>query len=192
MNPGKIILLCTLWLAGCAGSGTPMTRYLLPEAEPASTLAPEPVEQLLLLRPPQLAPYLTTEGIVMQLDPITLTAARNHQWAAPLAHQLQQGLRQRLAARLPRTRILSDAGGLQRQPLVLQVEVDHFLGRYDGRAVASGRWQLRGGDGELLALEGFNVESPLESDGYPALVHALGRSWDRVADQIGAAIRGLP
>jgi uncharacterized lipoprotein YmbA len=192
MTPWIAALAAILWLAGCASSAPPANRYALPEERTVSDSAGADAEYLLQIRPPRLARYLDVEGIVYQLDDITLVEAREHRWADPLGHQLERGLRYRLSVRLGNTRVMLDDGD-RRDPAAyrLQLEIDRFQGRADGLAVIGGRWQLRDGDGELLALEDFAIEHELEADGYPALVRALGRSLDEVAEQIAEAFRRL-
>ncbi len=191
-----LTLAALLWLTGCALGGTPATRYALPDAE-----APARVETTarhsLVLRPLRLAPLLDAEGIVVQLDDITLREASGHRWAEPLGRQLERGLRDRLASALPDTRVLLDAeAGPSADPLQLRVTVERFQGRPDGQALAAGRWALLDADQTLLDAATFRVATPLAEDGYPALVRALGRSWDGAADEIAAAVerhqRGLP
>ncbi|SEK30632.1 PqiC family protein [Halomonas daqiaonensis] len=192
MTPWIAAFAAILWLTGCASSSPPASRYTLPAGELAGDTAGVDAEHLLLVRPPQLARFLDVEGIVYQLDDITLVEAREHRWAEPLSNQLERGLRDRLAASLADTRVVlaegerGDADGYR-----LQVDIDRFQGRANGLAVAGGRWQLRDGDGELLAVKNFTVENKLEADGYPALVRALSRSWDGVADEIAAEIKRL-
>lgn len=181
-------LTITAGLAGCATSSPAPARYTLPGA--VGTAAGAEARHLLLLRPPRLAHYLDVEGLVMQVDDITLVEARNHQWAEALTRQLERGLRLRLAARLPDTRVMRDEAGV-REPgaLTLRLELDRFHGRHDGLAVIGGQWQLRDAEGHLLAMESLQVETELDDDGYPALVRALGRGWDGVADALAAAVR---
>jgi uncharacterized protein len=178
-------------LAGCASPGPTPQRYTLPEAADAPrAVAGAEAEHLLLLRPPRLAHYLDVDGLVMQVDDITLVEARGHQWAEALARQLERGLRARLAGRLPDTRVMLDEAGV-REPggLSLRLELDRFQGRHDGLAVISGQWQLRDAGGRLLAMESLRAEAELDDDGYPALVRALGRGWDQVADELAEAVR---
>ncbi|MFY0990205.1 PqiC family protein [Halomonas sp. C05BenzN] len=185
------VALAMLWLGGCAASSPAPQRYTLPVSQQDAVAGAE-AEHLLLVRPPRLAHYLDVDGIVFQLDDITLVEAREHQWAEALGRQLERGLRARLAARLPDTRVLLDDGSDPgAEALSLRLEVDRFQGRHDGLAVASGQWQVRGAGGRLLAMDGFRVETELEADGYPALVRALGRGWDTVADRIATAIERL-
>ncbi len=183
------VLTMTAGLAGCATSTPAPARYTLPEA--TGNVAGAEAEHLLLLRVPRLAHYLDVDGVVMQVDDITLVEARGHQWAETLGHQMERGLRRRLATRLPDTRVMPDEASA-REPgaLSLRLEVDRFQGRHDGLAVAGGQWQLRDADGNLLVMDSFLVTTELDADGYPALVRALGRSWDGVAERLADAIQG--
>ena len=178
-------------LAGCASPGPSPQRYTLPAAAGGDQAAAgAEAEHLLLLRPPRLAHYLDVDGMVMQVDDITLVEARGHQWAEALGRQLERGLRGRLADRLPDTRVMLDEAGV-REPgaLSLRLELDRFQGRHDGLAVIGGQWQLRDAEGRLLAMAPLQVETELDDDGYPALVRALGRGWDSAADQLAEAVR---
>lgn len=184
--------LAALWLSGCATGGTPPTHYTLPDVPLADDAIDASTERLLVIRPIRLARYLDVEGIVFQLDDITVQQAKGHQWAEPLGRQLERGLRDRLATRLPDTRIMLDGDTARGDaPLSLRLEMDRFQGRHDGMAVAEGRWQLRDASGELLALTPFSLTTPLEADGYPALVQALGQDLDRLADRLATAIERL-
>jgi uncharacterized lipoprotein YmbA len=197
MTPLYRLLLATLllWLTGCASNGgQELQRYTLP-ADSASAPASGAAglnqngsgQRTLAVEGVTLASYLDSQGIVLQSDDIRLREASSHLWAESLKRQLDRGLRQRLARRLPGLRVLGSTTASD--ALHLRVNVDEFQGRYDGLAVASGRWQLQDDDGDTLALEPFNVTTPLESDGYPALVRALGESWDQVAEDIAQGIR---
>ena len=189
----RVLILLSLlaWLTGCAagGGGSSLERYTLPPGtytnEPT---APSP-QRTLVIDSVQVANYLSGQGIVLQRNDVLLHQASTHLWAEDLGRQLRRGLRQRLAERLPDTRVL-DSGNVN-DAWHLRVEVDEFLGRYDGMAVAGGRWQLRDADGDILTIEPFSASVALDSDGYPALVRALGKSWDEVAVDIAQRIRSL-
>ncbi|SHF55157.1 hypothetical protein SAMN02745148_02954 [Modicisalibacter ilicicola DSM 19980] len=194
MRPIRLLLApaLVLWLAGCATGSSSTERYTLPagsldaDARRVETSETSP-QHTLIVDSVELASFLESQGIILQSDDIRLREASSHLWAEALNRQLDRGLRQRLANRLPDTRVLG--GGTSADALHLRVNVDEFQGRYDGVAVASGRWQLHDAEGELLAFESFGVTEALDSDGYPALVRALGRSWDKVASNIAAAIQ---
>ncbi|MDR5902245.1 PqiC family protein [Halomonas icarae] len=194
------ILLLAGTLGGCASSKPAPERYTLPAATMPEATMPEATRQgaagaetryQLQVATPRLADYLDVEGIVMQIDDITLVEARGHQWAEALGKQLQRGLRDRLAQRLPDTRVLLDGTApREANSLRLALEIDRFQGRHDGRAVIGGRWRLHAADGSLLAMQPLVLENALEADGYPALVRALGRGWDSAADELAEAVRG--
>ncbi|MCE8021265.1 hypothetical protein HOP51_14270 [Halomonas sp. MCCC 1A11036] len=190
--PWPVLLMAFLLLAGCASPSAPANRYMLPDTGVAPPATSPAAGHLLAVQSPRLAHYLDVDGIVLQLDDITLNAARQHLWAEPLGRQLERGLRARLAERLPDTRVMRDEASLGRsEALRLRIEVDRFQGRHDGLAIASGQWQLLAPDGRLLAMERFHSETELDDDGYPALVRALGSSWDQVAAEIAAGIRQM-
>ncbi|WP_129138431.1 PqiC family protein [Modicisalibacter coralii] len=182
-------LALLITLAGCAtGGGSDATpRYMLPGPEPTGEAPPTPARDTLVIDGVTVSRYLDDPGIVLQTDAIRLHQASNHQWAEPLNRQLWRGLRDRLSQRLPATRVLD--GGNPSGALHLSVEVDRFQGRYDGVAVTSGRWELRDASGGIVEVAPFAVTTPLDEDGYPALVHALGSNWDDVAARIAEGIR---
>lgn len=180
-----VLMICLL-VSACASSVAPPARYMLPSDNTAS--APDQPQGTLRLSAPRLAHYLDVDGIVMQLDDITLNAAREHQWAEGLGRQLERALRARLSHALPTLRVIR-AEGTQPDALTLRLEVNHFQGRFDGLAIASGQWQLLDNDGALLAMDNFHAETPLEEDGYPALVRALSSSWNQSAELIASQIR---
>ena len=154
-----LIISLSLLLSACASSVSPPARYMLP-ASPAVN-APANAQATLQVRTPRLAHYLDVDGIVMQLDDITLNEAREHQWAEGIGRQLERALRAELADQLPSVQVVR-AEGSSPGALTLSMEVDQFQGRFDGVAVASGQWQLRDTDGELLALKSFTAETTLE------------------------------
>lgn len=191
---GLAAALATLWLAGCATEAPPANRYTLPAdaLAPPGRVAGNEATHRLVVAEPVLARFLAVDGLVLQLDDITLNEASRHRWAEPLELQLERRLKERLAARLPDTRISGESAGEPREPAAtLHLTVDRFQGRHDGQAVVTGQWQLRDAEGTLEALAPFAVEVPLARDGYPALVRALGRGWDRVVDEIAGEIKRL-
>ncbi|CAM3617689.1 MULTISPECIES: PqiC family protein [Halomonas] len=179
------LLICLL-VSACASSVSPPARYMLPSDQ--AVIASGQPSNTLRLSAPRLAHYLDVDGIVMQLDDITLNAAREHQWAEGLGRQLERGLRARLTQALPTVRVVR-AEGSQSDALTLRLDIDQFQGRFDGFAVTSGQWQLLDSQGELLVMENFYAQTRLEEDGYPALVRALGSSWDQAAELIAQEIR---
>jgi uncharacterized lipoprotein YmbA len=130
--------LFLLVLTACAGSPATSTQYLLPADNSSSPGAAVEPTRVLVVRPLQMADFLNEEGIVLQLDDITLNQASSNRWAEQPAMMLQRGLRQRLANRLPDTEVL-DANSRAAGDMQLLVEVNSFQGTHNGEAIAAGQ-----------------------------------------------------
>ncbi|MFD1006665.1 PqiC family protein [Oceanisphaera ostreae] len=184
---GLLACATLLGLAGCAGSTTAPTTYMLP-----STAADQQYHKPLaiMVSPVRIAGHLDSEGIVMQLNDIEVYQARQHLWAEGISQQLQQQLQQRLAITLPQAQVVSKGQPLQAQLPVrdIRVNVTRFQGQHGGGALAEGQWQLLNEAGNLIKQRSFSISTPLEDDGYPALVRALGKAWDQLADTIALEI----
>jgi uncharacterized lipoprotein YmbA len=178
-------------LVGCAQTPAGIERYLLPSpADQQSSPESTAVTRTLLLRELRTAEFLDSEGLVLQLDAVSLNEAHNHRWAEPLPLQLRRQLRLGLQQQLGGL-LLIDSDPGRRADLQLQMEVDAFHGSYDGQALVAGRWLLLRPEGELVTARDFNVRVPLDDAGYPALVHALSRGWDSVTGDIAEALSEL-
>ncbi|MGO2132379.1 MAG: PqiC family protein [Halomonas sp.] len=181
-------LLIGSLLAGCASNVSPPSTYLLPSAASAGSSAAASVSgnaPLLAIRAIHLAPFLEVKGIVFQLDDVRLQEASNHQWAEPLGAVIERGIRDRLADRLPQGRVMLNRDINADTPaLSLQVEVDQFQGLHTGYAAVSGQWQLSDSANRTLVQRRFDIQVPLASDGYPALVRALSSGLDQLSDEI--------
>lgn len=176
-------------LAGCASHTEVPSTYLLPsqDATPSSSsVAPEHAS-LMAIRAVHLAPFLEVNGIIFQLDDVRLQEASGHQWAEPLRTVVERGLRDRLSRRMPQDRVMLNRDiGASSPELTLQVEIDQFQGLYTGHAAVSGQWQLSGSADTVITQQRFDIQVPLASDGYPALVRALSEGLDQLSDQISS------
>ena len=184
---GFVAGVTLLGLAGCAGSTTAPTSYMLPSTA-AAVQYQKPLA--IMVSPVRIAGHLDSDGIVMQLNDIEVYQARQHLWAEGISQQLQQQLQQRLALTLPQAQVVSKGQPLQAQLPVrdIRVNVTRFQGQHGGGALVEGQWQLLNGAGKFIKQRSFSISTPLESDGYPALVRALGTAWDQLADQLAAEL----
>ena len=182
--------LAFLLLTSCATN--PMVEkqhYFLPDSaseSPSSAAVSE--APLIQLRAVALTDFLDNEGLVLQLDDITLNQAKNHVWAESLQQQIHRGLRERINQQ---QQTLIVVGAQESAALSLSVEIDAFHGRYDGTALTRGQWQLKNKQGELVALNRFRLNTELKQSGYPALVRALGLNLDRLAALIAKELKTL-
>ncbi len=184
-------LSLVLSLLACANQAVNTQRYTLPETlqstEKTSTLD----AQVLVIGSISLAEFLDSERIALQMDDITLHQANEHLWAENLGQQILRGLRSRLSKQLPELLVVSDSRGLKQTALNLQLDIEQFHGHFTGTAVTSGQWRLQDSQGNLLLIAPFTIETALVSDGYPALVRALGSNLDKLAEEIATEITNL-
>lgn len=180
-----MLLMLTLSLSACFQSNPPVKteRYSLPEVSAPQQASPSvsTTTHTLLLNRIQLADYLDTDRIVIQLDDITMRPARDHLWVDNLSQELRRGLRTRLASRLGHVTVIDPQPGLAAASNSLNITIDQFHGHMQGYAVLSGQWQSVGSS---LPPQSFRFTTPLAEDGYPALVRALGHNLDLLCDQI--------
>ncbi|MGO1343761.1 PqiC family protein [Chromohalobacter japonicus] len=181
--------LCMSMLVGCAGQSIDESRYTLPSETQNVDVASD-FKGSVSLAPPRMSSYLKDDGIVMQLDDIRIHQARHHLWAEPLDRQLQERMRQHLSQALPNADVLRSGQSSEASTpaLHVQLDVDRFQGRDDGMAVVDGQWRIRDDNDRTLSRESFEIERPLEDDGYPALVRALGSAWDTLGDRLVDAL----
>ena len=187
-----LTLALSLSLNACFKSNPPVKteRYSLPEmTAPASASPVTTAAQTLVLNRIQLADYLDTDRIVIQLDDITMHPARDHLWIDSLSQELRRGLRARLSSRLSPVTVVDPQPGLPATAHTLNITIDQFQGHMQGYAVLSGQWQL--GDSTLPA-QPFRFKTPLAEDGYPALVRALGHNLDLLCEQIASQWQTTP
>ena len=174
-----LTIIFIMMLMGCSKAAIENQHYFLQtvdgQAEPVAT---SDAAKLLQINDVQLADFLDEDGLVLQLDDITLNQAKNHLWAEDLSRQINRGLRARLSQKQQKFTIV---GPRTAADLQLSVEIHAFHGRYDGLALTSGQWQLQNGRGQIQHVNRFALETKLSEPGYPALVRALSQNLDKLA-----------
>ncbi|WP_417536193.1 PqiC family protein [Methylophaga sp.] len=174
-------------LTACASQPvTHSTFYTLPVIDtPTDNIRSD---KTVFIRPIILADFLSKNGVVLQLDDITVHSAQYHQWAESLAAQLSRGLRDRLQAAQSDYRIVNLPSFAKQSSYQLQVEFDQFQGRFDGQAVTSGQWQLLNKQGETVTTQRFSLTQALPAEGYPVLIRALANNLDTLATDIASTL----
>lgn len=167
---------------GCAKQAVDKQHYFLPVAH-LNQQSSDAVASRTLIKVNEvlLSDFLDRDGLVLQLDDITLNQAKNHLWAEDLHRQIERGLRERLNQQQQEFTVV---GPQSTAELSVSVEIHAFHGRYDGLALTRGQWQLKNKQGEVQRLERFDLSSKLNEPGYPALVRALGQNLDKLATMI--------
>lgn len=188
-NKSFVGFLLVFSLVACATKPVNTQRYTLPDNTQATSQVSADAEQVLVIGSIGLTEFLDSDRIVQQLDDITLHQARENLWAENLAQQIRRGLRSRLSSKLPDILVVSDSRGLKQDAWNLQLDIEQFQGHFSGKALTSGQWQLQDSQGNLIAINSFNIETTLTTDGYPALVRALGNNLDKLAEQLASQIQ---
>ncbi|MEI7063462.1 membrane integrity-associated transporter subunit PqiC [Dickeya chrysanthemi] len=173
-------LWLVLLLSAC--SSPQKVYYQLPAAVQSTSLSVASAEgRQLWVAPITLTDSLAGSGIVFQTSAVRYTIAGNNMWASPLDQQLQQALVASLRNGLPGWHVATTgvASGVASR---LQVNVTAFQGRFDGKAVIRGEWVLQGS--KRVVTQPFSIEVAQTEDGYDALVDALGKGWQQVAEQV--------
>lgn len=185
-----LLLAAALAAAGCATQAPSPRQYLLDYPTlPAGALASPDAAPALLIDRVEVAGFLATSGIVFQTSDNEVAAAVQHRWGEPLERQLRRSLFAVLAGRLERVAVFESPPVPAAEPVRLSITLDAFQGRYDGKAVVAGTWQLTSAGGDTVARQRFRIERDLPADGYGPLVQTLSGGWREVAGQIAGAIR---
>ena len=149
-----------LLLAACAS--TPATQYFsLPDSAfvpPAGQSSGQTAVQIILAEP------LGQGGLVYQTDAHRLNFAR-----LAFSNRLN---RHGSARFVPYGR----GNGLP----VLKIYIEQFQGSFQGHTIVSGYAQWPNG-----RTTPFNIQTPQQGDGYPAMVESLSQGLNRAADTVG-------
>ncbi|PVZ85811.1 hypothetical protein C9426_18230 [Serratia sp. S1B] len=181
-----ISLALVLFLSGC--SSTPnKTYYQLPALGSPVPVSNTSASRQLWIEHISVAEFLTQNGMVYQTNDVQFVMAQNNLWASPLDQQLQQTLLTNLGGALPGWVVSSQPMGTDQA--VLNVTINGFHGRYDGRAIIRGEWVLSY-QGKLIK-QPFNLELKQGEDGYDALVRTLAQGWLQEAQEIATQVMRL-
>lgn len=174
-----LILLLALGLMAC-GSTPPAIHYYSLTQGAGTTASGGVPQHELRFAPLVLSDQIDSINLVYELQGQELQFAERHRWAGTLDNQLEQLTQEGLSARLPGWVVREEGGEGNR----LAIRIQQFGGRFDGKAVVSGRWRLTAPDGKVLLERPFREERTLPADGYNALVGELSLGWGKVLDGI--------
>ena len=104
--------------------------------------------------------------------------------ARPLDQQLRTTRVANLSNQLPGWVVSSQPLGSDQD--TLNVSVNGFHGRYDGKVIVSGEWLLNH-QGQLTKRP-FHIELAQQQDGYDAMVKVLAQAWSQEATSIAQTI----
>ena len=175
-------------LAACSSSGEDKTYYQLPVAQSGAQSAAHQGKNLLWVEQVTIPDYLAGNGVVYQTTDVQYVIASNNLWASPLDQQLRTTLVANLSNQLPGWVVASQPLGNDQD--TLNVSVNGFHGRYDGRVIVSGEWLLKH-QGQLIKRP-FYLELKQQQDGYDEMVKMLAQGWAQESTSIAREISRLP
>lgn len=188
-----VALICCLSVLACSSATPTRTQYLLRAGEPASHVAPGNGLTRIALGRITVAPYLDQFGIVLETEEREIRAARNHQWAEPLADGLRLYLRDAIAGVVG-----EDVGTTVTErsayACVVNVFVEQLHGTADGRAVlvASYRIETPGSKTRNVVERRFAEAKAIETKGYAGLVDTEVQLLGHLAKAIAVEIPKAP
>ncbi|MGF1726201.1 PqiC family protein [Photobacterium nomapromontoriensis] len=189
----KISILVLLLLAGCSSSEPVSHSYLLPVSDVSvSTTLVNKSQPVVIVRPVEVAEYLSGIGLVYQVSDTQVVQAQQNLWAESLTDQLTRAITQDLRQKQSRywfdelTPAVSSAG----MP-ALQIRFTQFNGHYSGFAMLSGQWMLINKSDEVVTRQPFSMQVPLAEDGYDAQVKALSEGVSRLTTQVSQRVGAI-
>ncbi|MGS0676656.1 PqiC family protein [Shewanella sp. 125m-1] len=191
-----------LFLTGCSSASNTSSYYLLNSYTSAGVAAPdlskrgELSEKANVELTVQLAEYLNSPYIVMQINQHKLNYASFHMWAEPLADETLKALQLDLNALSNTLKFVSTAKVSETNKQAhLSIQIDYFYVTAQSKVVLSGRYQYNNSSemgteskGAQSIEQAFTFEEPLEADGYSQSVTQMRSLLLTLAKQITANI----
>lgn len=176
-------------VSACTLAGPLPTEYVLgsPPAADTATVAQKgrPIVEVRRVRVPD---YLDSTDIVERSGG-KLIASQTGRWGERLSIGTTRALAASLASRLPNMAVVATPPIEQpaRQVLVDLTAFEPVVA--DGKVVLAGGWTITDGSGHnVLAAEQTSLTEPLAGSGDEAIVAAMTRALDNLADQIKRAM----
>lgn len=179
-----LVLAAACLLAACSSSGENKTYYQLPLEKGAVQNSASSGNHLLWVEQVSVPDFLAGSGVVYQTSDVQYVIASNNLWASPLDQQLRTTLVANLSNQLPGWVVASQPLGNDQD--TLNVSVNGFHGRYDGKVIVSGEWLLNH-QGQLTKRP-FHIELAQQQDGYDEMVKMLAQAWNQEAASIARSI----
>lgn len=178
-----LVLAAACLLAACSSTEN-KTYYQLPQATGTVQNSASANQRLLWVEQVSIPDFLAGSGVVYQTSDVQYVIASNNLWASPLDQQLRTTLVANLSNQLPGWVVSSQPLGSDQD--TLNVSVNGFHGRYDGKVIVSGEWLLNH-QGQLTKRP-FHIELAQQQDGYDAMVKVLAQAWSQEATSIAQTI----
>ncbi|WP_299979362.1 ABC-type transport auxiliary lipoprotein family protein [uncultured Pseudoteredinibacter sp.] len=164
-----ILLSIFIGLSSCASQPDEINYYLLHKPSAIDKAMDFSGENLVVLQSLQLADYLQSQHIVMQLNSSQLQFSSKHRWAEQLQAGLEKALLHQLRLQNSGISYLNRQQRGKASAKELFVDIKHFLITEDSKAIITGDYWFKP-SGNSTQLHSFNISLNLDQDGY---VHAI-------------------
>jgi hypothetical protein len=197
LNSGiaAILLLCLLFLCGCASKSS--NYYVLHSLQSEASgvkMARAESDLTIGVGPIKIPEYLDRPQMATRSTPDNLQFAEFDKWAEPLEKNLARVLADNLSILLSTDRVVVFpwAGSMH---VSYQVTMDVSQLEYTpaGKALLVAGWSIFGNDGgKLLAIKRSRITVPVQSTGFEAIASAQSRAVGDMSREIAACIESLP
>ena len=192
-NKSILLLVMTVLLSGCFGSGGPATRFYLLSSLPEAgrRLSVSERAPAIGVGPVRFPDYLDRPEIATGSNPNQLNLSELHQWAEPLKNNFERVLGENLALLIPTDSIVSFPWDRStRIDYQIKLDVIRFLVDEHDNAALVARWRIVDWkERKTVTIRKSEIRMPVEGSGYEAIAAAQSRTLARLSEEIAGAIR---
>jgi uncharacterized protein len=188
--------VAVLALGGC-GSTAPSRFYTLssvpPESPPGNAASDREHPPTLLVGTIEMPQTLDRPQFVRRSGSNTVELAELDRWSEPLDGMIRRSLADDLAARLPKTRVLTSV--LPSVPIdhTLMLEIDRFEADSSGTVKLNAQWfVLADGASAPLLSRRSAIEERAAGNDTEAIVVAMSKALAALSSEIAGALAALP
>jgi uncharacterized protein len=185
-----ISLAAVTILMGCQGEPARHIYILSPPADGATRQIDHDTRPVLELRTVSLPDYLDTSDILLRDGRNELRVSPTGRWGERLSTGIAEALRNYLARRLPKLRIVgSPEPGQPNRSLMIDVEA--FDVQADGHCILTARWTILDVDRQAPANSGrATIVTPASASTDAAVTAAMETAIEQLADRITVTLNG--
>ena len=180
-----------LVLAACGSTGPPLKTYVLGAPQiadgAADPLLGRPVIEVKRALMPD---YLDGTEILVRGPGNLVEASRTGRWRERLSVGATRAIANGLSRRLPDT-VVATSTPPEPAACELLLDVEAFEANASQRVSFVGQWRLLAGSANTVAGERVSLNEPIIGAGDEAIVAAMNRAIDDLADRMAATIREL-
>ncbi len=190
-----ILVVCVIFLNGCAGSSKPSEFYLLrslPASQDTGMTASETGSPSILIGPVTLPAYLDRNQIVSLAGDHKLVLNEFTRWAEPLQDNFYRVLVENLSLLLntPQVYAFENRGSTQADFQIV-VDVTRFDTAAGGDAYLTAFWSVAGKEGSVIMQRKSVFHAAVSSTGTADVVDAQNRTLTEFSREIASAIQSL-